>query len=87
MAPPTEPFTDQVTPALPPVTVAVNWLCPMSATCAVCGLRDTVTAAGVFPFGAVVEFPPQSSMKVALRRMIVATHEPANLRGSQETER
>jgi hypothetical protein len=56
----------------------------MSATCAVCGLRDTVTAAGVLPFAAVVAFPPQSSMKVALRMMIVATHQPANLQGLQE---
>jgi hypothetical protein len=33
--PPTVPFTDHETPALLPLTVAENWVCPISATCAV----------------------------------------------------
>jgi hypothetical protein len=33
--PPAAPFTDHEMPPLPPLTVAENWICPMSATCAV----------------------------------------------------
>jgi hypothetical protein len=35
------PLTDHVTPALPPLTEAENWICPPSTTCALCGATET----------------------------------------------
>jgi hypothetical protein len=43
----------------------------------VCGLRETVTAAGAF--AGEVALPPQSSMNAALTRIMVAANPPANL--------
>jgi len=40
-----------------------------------------VTAADEFAGGAVVEFPPQSSMKVALKRIVMAANQHAILTG------
>jgi hypothetical protein len=82
--PPDDPFTDHATPPLLPFTVAVNWVCPRRATCAIDGLRETVTAAGAFGCDAVVAFPPQSSMKVALKRIDTTANQHAILTGFRE---
>jgi hypothetical protein len=49
-------------------------------------VRETVTAAGEFAGGAVVEFPPQSSMKVALKRIVIAANQHAILTGFRKVK-